>query len=254
MSIRKIGNETSARSDSEILAATELKSLLLDAVPQMGPKWDVHLPTFLSTSAVARLLWLDTVYQKSLEVPGCLVEFGSQWGASLNTFLQLKQIHEPWNASRRILSFSTFEEGFKSADAQDGGAVQVGDYGVGGGWEAKLKSILTSHALRSPLGASANFEVFSGDARVTFPAYVEAHPELIISHAHFDMDVYAPTKDLIMQCVSRMPKGAIMIFDELNCPPFPGETLALQETLGVANLTLRKTKYQPYSAYAIVGG
>lgn len=253
MTIRKIGNETSARSDAEINASSELKAILLESVPQMGAKWDIHLPTFLSAPALARLLWLDTVYQKSLNVPGCLVEFGSQWGASLNTFLLLKQIHEPWNASRKILSFSTFEEGFKSADAQDGAAVKVGDYGVGDGWESKLKSILTSHASRSPIGAAGNFEVFAGDARQTFPAYVAEHPELIISHVHFDMDVYAPTRDLILQCVARMPKGAIMVFDELNCPPFPGETLALQETLGIANLALRKSKFQPYSAYAIVG-
>jgi len=253
MTIRKIGNETSARTELEVNAAAEMKGLLLESIPQMGVKWDVHLPTFLSTSAMARLLWLDTTYQKSLEVPGCLVEFGSQWGASLNTFLLLKQIHEPWNASRKILSFSSFEEGFKSADSQDGAGVKMGDYGVGVGWEGKLKSILTSHALRSPLGVAGNFDLLSGDARKTFPSYVEEHPELIISHAHFDMDVYAPTKDLILQCVSRMPKGAIMIFDELNCPPFPGETVALQETLGIANLALRKSKFQPYSAYAIVG-
>lgn len=253
MTIRKIGNETSARTEAEIAASADLRALMLDSVPQMGPKWDIHLPTFLSTSAMARLLWLDTVYQKALDVPGCLVEFGSQWGASLNTFLLLKQIHEPWNASRRILSFSTFEDGFRSADTQDGAGVQVGDYGVGQGWEGKLNTLLAAHASRSPIGATANFEVRSGDARKTFPAYVNEHPELIISHAHFDMDVYAPTKDLLLQCVQRMPKGAILVFDELNCPPFPGETLALQETLGLANLSLRKSKFQPYSAYAIVG-
>ena len=253
MTIRKIGNETTARPDTEIAASGMLQSLLLESVPQMGSKWDVHLPAFLSAPAMARLLWLDMVYQKSLDLPGCLVEFGSQWGASLNTFVLLKQIHEPWNASRRILSFSTFEEGFKSADAQDGDGVKVGDYGVGQGWEGKLNTLLTAHAARSPIGAAANFEVRSGDARETFPAYLKEHPELIISHAHFDMDVYAPTKDLLMQCVTRMPKGAILVFDELNCPPFPGETLALQETLGLANLSLRKSKYQPYSAYAIVG-
>jgi hypothetical protein len=253
MNIRKLGNEVSARSEAEVAASAVLKSLLLESVPRMGAKWDIHLPTFLTAPSLARLLWLDTVYRKALEVPGCLVEFGSQWGASLNAFLLLKQIHEPWNAGRKVFSFSTFGEGFKSADAQDGAAVKVGDYGVAESWEVKLRDILRSHAARSPLGPEANFEVIPGDARETFRAYLEAHPELILSHVHFDMDVYAPTKDLITVCVSRMPKGAVLIFDELNCPPFPGETVALQETLGVANLALRKSPFQPYSAYAIIG-
>ena len=253
MNIRKLGNEVSARSETEVKDSEQLKSLMLNSIPQMGAKWDIHLPTFLTAPSLARLLWLDTVYRKALDVPGCLVEFGSQWGASLNTFLLLKQIHEPWNAGRRILSFSTFGEGFKSADTQDGAEVKVGDYGVAQDWEVHLKSILKNHAARSPIGSEANFEVMPGDARETFRAYLEAHPELILSHVHFDMDVYAPTKDLITICVSRMPKGGVLIFDELNCPPFPGETVALQETIGLANLGLRKSPFQPYSAYAIIG-
>ncbi|MBC8095258.1 MAG: crotonobetainyl-CoA--carnitine CoA-transferase, partial [Akkermansiaceae bacterium] len=253
MNIRKVGNEVSARSEAEVNASGELKSLLLESIPQMGPKWDIHLPAFLTAPSLARMLWLDTVYRKAMEVPGCLVEFGSQWGASLNTFLLLKQIHEPWNAGRKILSFSTFGDGFKSADKQDGANVKLGDYSVADEWEVNLRHLLKSHAARSPIGAEANFEVIPGDARETFRAYLEAHPELILSHVHFDMDVYAPTKDLITVCVARMPRGAILIFDELNCPPFPGETVALQETLGLANLALRKSPFQPYSAYAIVG-
>lgn len=253
MSYRKLGNEFSSRSDSELKASPELRQLLLGSLEQMGPKWDIHLPVFLTAPSLARMLWLDTVYRKAIEVPGCLGEFGSQWGASLNVFLLLKQIHEPWNASRRILSFSTFGEGFKSADAQDGAAVNVGDYSVADDWETKLKSILKSHALRSPIGAEANFEVNPGDARETFRAYLQAHPELVLSHVHFDMDVYAPTRDLLALCLARMPKGAILIFDELNCPPFPGETVALEEVLGIAKLALRKSPFQPYSAYAIIG-
>src|SRR5437762_12126 len=108
MSIRRLGNEISARTETELAGSETLRELLINTVPAMGPKWDIHLSTFLTSAALARLLWLDFLYRKAIEVPGCFVEFGSQWGASLNTVLLLKQIYEPWNAARRIVSFSTF--------------------------------------------------------------------------------------------------------------------------------------------------
>ncbi|HEY3857323.1 MAG TPA: crotonobetainyl-CoA--carnitine CoA-transferase [Verrucomicrobiae bacterium] len=253
MSYRKLGTEFTSRTNSEIEALGESRQLLLDYVEQMGPKWDVHLPLFLSAPSLARMLWQDIVYRKALDVPGCFVEFGSQWGASLNVFLLLKQIHEPWNAGRRILSFSLFQEGFRSVDAKDGASVAAGDYRVANKWEEKLRDILKSHSARSPLGPDQNFEVIPGNAPKTFRAYLKEHPEIILSHVHFDMDVYKPTRDLIAMCKDRMPKGAIMIFDELNCPSFPGETVALDETLRISNLSLRKSPFQPFSAYAIIG-
>ena len=64
--------------------------------------------------------------------------------------------------------------------------------------------------------------------------------------------VHARKKDLILVCVDRMPKEAVLTFDELNCPPFPGGTSALQKTLGIANLALAKSPFQPYSALAII--
>ncbi len=252
MDYRKLGNEVTSRSDAEVAAGIDTRDLLTRRLPGMGPKWDIHLPAFLTAPALARLLWLDSVYRTALNVPGCAVEFGSQWGASLNTFLLLKQIHEPWNAARRLLSFSTFEEGFQSADAQDGHAVKVGDYAVASGWQQELESLLHSHELRSPLRPGSNFEVIPGDARLTFPDYLARHPELIISHAHFDMDVYGPTRDVLRLVLPRMPRGAVLIFDELNCPSFPGETVAVEEVLGISRLNLRKSPFQPYSCYAVI--
>lgn len=253
MSPHRLGNEISARTSSEVSAGAAQRRLAGQTLERLGPKWDVHLPVFLSAPALARLLWLDSVYRVALPVPGCLVEFGCQWGASLNTFLLLKLIHEPWNAGRRILGFSTFSQGFTTTSAQDGAAVKAGDYGVEEDWEQTLNSMLEVHAGRSPLGSGANHEVIAGDVRETFPRYLDAHPELVLSHVHFDLDVYAPTREMLRLCLPRMPRGAVLVFDELNCPAFPGETTAMAEVLGISGLALKKTPYQPYSAYAIIG-
>jgi hypothetical protein len=49
-----------------------------------------------------------------------------------------------------------------------------------------------------------------------------------------------------------MPKGGIIAFDELDNPIWPGETLAVLETLGIKNLNLQRIEWDPYIAYAII--
>ncbi len=252
MTYQRTQHEFTARKEEELAAGDELNALLTRTLPILGRKWDNHLSAFLTAPSLARILWLDSVYRLAIEVPGRIVEFGSQWGASLNTLMLLKMIHEPWNASRQIISFSTFEQGFVSVDSKDGPGSQVGDYAVAQGWQHALERILEIHAARSPIGAKENFQIVEGDVRETFARWLEENPEALISHAHFDMDVYEPTRDMLQLVLPRMPKGAILVFDELNCPSFPGETRAVMEVLGVAGLALRKSSYQPYSAYCVI--
>lgn len=49
-----------------------------------------------------------------------------------------------------------------------------------------------------------------------------------------------------------MPKGAVIGFDEINNPNWPGETLALVETLGINNLQLKTFSYKPHISYAFI--
>ena len=69
---------------------------------------------------------------------------------------------------------------------------------------------------------------------------------------YFDFDLYEPTLVSLKSFIPRMPKGSVLAFDELNTKNFPGETLALMEVIGVPNLKLKKTMFDPYISYAIV--
>ena len=71
--------------------------------------------------------------------------------------------------------------------------------------------------------------------------------------AIFDMDVYKPTKDVLEAILPRLIKGSVLVFDELNCPHFPGETIALIEVLGLKNLKLHRNPHQPYCSWLIYG-
>lgn len=69
--------------------------------------------------------------------------------------------------------------------------------------------------------------------------------------AIFDFDIYQPTKIVLENIVSRFTKGSLLVFDELSCPFFPGETIALMETLGLNNIKLRRDPNQAWCSYAV---
>ena len=66
------------------------------------------------------------------------------------------------------------------------------------------------------------------------------------------MDLFDPTKAALEHFLPRMPKGAVIVFDELDNPMWPGETLAVLETIGVGKLALRRLEWDPYISYAII--
>ena len=67
-----------------------------------------------------------------------------------------------------------------------------------------------------------------------------------------DFDLYEPTKAALQAFVPRMPKGAIIAFDELDNPRWPGETAAALDTVGISRLELRRLDWDPYISYAVV--
>jgi hypothetical protein len=50
-----------------------------------------------------------------------------------------------------------------------------------------------------------------------------------------------------------MPKGSILVFDELNEEAFPGETLAVMEMLKMNSLRVQRFDFEPRISYAVLG-
>jgi hypothetical protein len=49
-----------------------------------------------------------------------------------------------------------------------------------------------------------------------------------------------------------MPKGAVLAFDDLDNPLWPGETLGVLQGLGIRSLSLRRLEWDPYIGYAVL--
>lgn len=212
-----------------------------------------NLSLFTLPQDVKRLLFLNELYEAAMATHGVIMEFGVRWGRDLATFQSLRAVHEPFNYSRRIFGFDTFE-GFASLDDKDGddAIMQSGAFGVTDGYEGYLEDCLRSLEKESPVAEKKKFELVKGDVCRTIQEFMEARPELLICLAYFDMDIYRPTKACLEAILPRMPKGAVLAFDELCFPENPGETLALLESVDLRAVAVRRSRYSNYESYIVL--
>jgi len=207
-----------------------------------------NLGLYISRQNLARILFMHELYTKILNVHGVVMEFGVRWGQNLALFESFRGIYEPYNYNRKIIGFDTFT-GFVDVDAKDGQTVSKGDYSVSNDYETYLDRVLKYHESESPIAHKKKYDIVKGDATQTIDIYLEQHPETIVALVYFDFDLYAPTKKGLEAIRDRLTKGSIVAFDELNCPEFPGETLALKEVFGLDRFAIKRSALNPLCSY-----
>lgn len=210
-----------------------------------------NLGLFISRQTLSRILFINELYSKIITVHGVVMEFGVRWGQNLSLFSSLRGIYEPFNYNRKIIGFDTFS-GFPVLSEKDGNLVSVGDYSVSNNYEKYLEEILNYHEKESPIAHKKKFELVKGDASFTLKNYLENNPHTIVAMAYFDFDIYQPTKDCLEILIPRLTKGSVIAFDELNCPEFPGETIALMETIGLAKYAIKRSPLNPLISYIVI--
>jgi hypothetical protein len=208
---------------------------------------------FTSRQVLARTLFFDQMYREIIDVPGVVMEFGTRWGRDLCTFASLRGMYEPYNYTRRILGFDTFE-GFPSTHSEDagGGIATPGGFATTPDYEHYLDQVMQYHEAESPLSHIRKYELIKGDVTKTLPDYLERHPETLISLAYFDLDLYEPTAAALEAILPFLTKGAVLGFDELNYPEFPGETTALREVLPIREYRFRRAAFDPTPCYTVL--
>ena len=197
---------------------------------------------------------MHTLYLKALTTHGVMVEFGVRWGQNMVLLTTFRNIYEPYNLSRKIIGFDTFE-GFPSVSAQDGSshAAQVGGLSVTPDYETYLEELLSTHEQLGPRSHIKKHELVKGDVMQTLPAYLASHPETIIALAYFDLDLYEPTKKCLELIKPHLAKNSVVGFDELVLEEFPGETQALREAWGFSNFEIIRDPTSPQQSYLVVG-
>ncbi len=253
-SLQKIAGEFTQRSASEADNDERLRAMARarTADNSFGAQWNHHSTVYMKRQVLSRILYQDHLYQRIINVPGVICEFGVHWGATMTALTNLRGIYEPYNHSRKIFGFDTFS-GFTGVNEADGGFSNDGDYATSSGYAEELATVLSLHESFSPIPQIKKFDLIKGDVTQTLPQWLKENPYAIIAMAIFDMDIYKPTRDALEMILPRLTKGSMLVFDELSCPHFPGETQAVLEVLGLNNIRLERFPHQPFCAFAEFG-
>ena len=156
----------------------------------------------------------------------------------------------PENLTRRIYGFDTFQ-GFPSVVTKDQSPYtnsQLGD--LSSDSYDELLQLIGEFDRDRFLGHIPKVKLVRGDIVTTIPEFLSTHPHLVVSLLFLDADMFEPTKAAIEHFLPRMPKGAVIAFDELDNPIWPGETRGALEGVGISKLRLRRLDWDPYIAFA----
>lgn len=214
-----------------------------------------NLGMFLNSKTLSRILYLQYLYQKIVDIQGVILDFGTRWGQNMCVFTALRGIYEPFNRYRKIVGFDTFagfpEGGISEKDGSSDLMV-AGSVHVTEDYVDFLKQVLCCQEKDNPIGHIKKHEIVVGDVCLTLPMYLEEHPHTVVSLAFFDFDLYKPTKTCLDLIRPFLTRGSVLAFDEANDPDSPGETIALRESFGLNNVSLQRYRYCSRSSYFIV--
>ena len=211
-------------------------------------------PKYVSRQAMAKFLTKYEIFQRILHVNGSIIECGVLHGAGLLAWAKLSSILEPVNHTRRIIGFDTFEgfTGIAEEDLRTGTASELHEGGLTGSPLEHVRRAIEVYDMNRAVAHIPKVELVKGDLCETASQYLQQHPHLVVSLLYLDVDLYKPTKAAIEAFVQRMPKGAIIAFDELNAQIFPGETQAVLESIGLRSLRIERFSFDSYVSYAVL--
>jgi hypothetical protein len=208
---------------------------------------------------LARFIARYELFRRVQHVQGSIVECGVLFGGGLMSFAKLSAILEPYNFQRRIIGFDTFtgfpkihEEDLRGLPERKSAHLKDNGFSAEDAYLDILRSVEVFDSTRM-LNHFPKVAVIKGDFIETAPRYLVDHPHLVVSLLYLDFDIYAPTKIALELFLPRMPKGAVVVFDELNEEAFPGETLAAIEVLKLNQWRIRRFDFEPRISYAVVG-
>jgi hypothetical protein len=241
------------RSANSTLEARKQLYRLFSKRPMSDEDLLVNLSMYMRSGSLAKLLFLNEMYQKIIDLPGVICEFGVWMGASTVAFENLRAVYEPYNCQRRVIAFDTFAGyvGIGQSDIRSD-IISEGVYTVSEGYEKYLAELLDYHEKENVMAHVKKHTLVKGDASITCPEFLNKNPEVLVAMAYFDMALYEPTLKCLEAIKPRLIKGSVLVFDELCHHDYPGETRAVVEILGTQNYQIKRSKFLPDRSYMVI--
>lgn len=212
-----------------------------------------NFPKYVRRQNLTRFLALYEIFKRVVNVKGSIVECGVFQGFGIMAWAKLSAIIEPVNLTRRIYGFDTFE-GFPSLSEKDRSqsSLHLREGDLFSDSYDEIMELAAIHDSTRFLGQIPKITLIRGDATQTIPQFIEKHPHILISLLFMDFDLYEPTRIALENFFPRMPKGAVLAFDELDNPLWPGESLAMLDFFKEKKLRIERLHFDPYIGFATI--
>jgi len=207
-------------------------------------------PFFLTTrqqfaSSYARI----KIYELVKNIKGSIVECGVHKGNHLLLFYHLMLCNEPTSFNDKIIGFDTFE-GFRNINKNiDNKKIKKTDFSNTN--FSLLKEIIKINQKNDLIKHIPRVEIVKGNAYKTIPKYLIKNKSLIIKLLYLDFDIYSPTLKALQNFYKLIPKGGIIVFDEIGNEKWVGETIAYKKFFKQKSIMLRKFEFEPWISYII---
>lgn len=208
---------------------------------------------YVRRQTVARFLAQYEIFKRQLNIKGSIVECGVHHGGGVMAWAKISSTLEPYNYHRLIVGFDTFA-GFPSVSEIDRNRPEVKEglfaeqYDVLG----EMREVIKEYDDNRFINHIQKVELVEGDANATIPQYIERHKHLLVSLLYLDFDIYEPTVTALEHFLPRMPKGAVVAFDEVNNSDWPGETMALLEKFDLHKYRLECFEFEPNISFIVL--
>jgi len=239
------------RTESEQQVGRRMEAIFSTSADTVEARLE-NFPKYVRRQHLKRFLALYEIFKLAMPVKGSVVECGVFRGFGIMSWAKFSAMLEPENLTRRIYGFDSFQ-GFPSTSTADDNPVARPEPGaLSADSYDELQALIVEYDLDRFLGHIPKVQLIKGDVVETIPAFVAEHRHLVVSLLFMDVDLFEPTRVALEHFVPRMPRGAVLAFDELDNPMWPGETLALLSTLGIRNMRLQRLEWDPYISFAVL--
>jgi hypothetical protein len=213
----------------------------------------LHFTKYVRRYELARFMVQYELFKRTQKVKGSIIECGVYQGSGVLAWAKLSETLEPYNFLRKVYGFDTFE-GFPSVAEEDKSSTntaitKVGylkpEYDV----YSELQECIGAFNETRLLKHEAKVLLVKGDAMKTIPAFLKENQHVLVSLLYLDFDLYEPTLLALKEFLPRMPKGAIIAFDELHDQKWPGETRALLEAFNLNHYKLESLPFEPHISW-----
>jgi hypothetical protein len=181
---------------------------------------------------IEKILIQYSIFIKSLEVPGSIVECGIFKGASFSRYAMFRKMHAIEKKS--LIGFDIFGKFPETSFAND--KILREEFikidGAQGISVDQLNIVLENKE------CAGNVELIEGDICKTIPLYVANNPKLKISFLNLDVDIYEPSKIILENLYPLLSSGGVLLLD--NYKEFPGETKAVDDYFKGKGVTIQE--------------